>query len=415
MYDFANSAFATTMLSVVFNVYFVQRVVPPEGVFIFGRQVPGAALWGYIASLSMLVTFMFTPFLGTLADQAGKKKFFLVLHWLPGCLACAALAGARPGRVWFAAAFFAVANIGFAGANIFYNAFLPQLGPQRTLGRVSGLGWALGYVGGGLCLALNLWMIRQPAFFGLPAGDAAVRATFFSVGVWWFVFALPFLLWVKEVPSSVPGSWTRKAMDAGLGLWHTLRHLGQYRNLMRYLLAYLPFNEGINTIILMASIFGAQALGMAQDQLILCFLMIQAVAFFGSLLFGWLADRINHKRTLYVTLAIYVFVLLWGYALETVREFWLLSFVVGLVLGGSQSASRSLTALLVPPEKSAEFFSFFGLAGKLTNVAGPLVFALSSQLWGLRAGVLSLLVFFLLGGILLWFVEEPPRFISPDH
>jgi MFS transporter, UMF1 family len=407
LYDFANSAFATTVLSVVFNVYFARRIVPPEGVSVLGAQVPGASLWSYAVSASMLITFLMAPVLGTLADHSGRKKLFLTRFWLMGCAAAAGLFFMGPGDVWPAAALFIVANVGFAGANIFYNAFLPFLAPPARLGRLSGFGWAVGYAGGGLCLALNLAMIRAPQTFGLsPEGDLPVRATLLCVAVWWFVFGLPLQFWLREAPpagAQEPGRWTAVAARRLAATWREVR---LHRNLWKFLAAYLVYNDGIETIIVVSALFGAQALGMEQGELILCFLMIQGVALAGALLAGRLADRFRHKPVIFATLAAYTGVILWAYRMEAKSEFWVLGVVVGLVLGGSQAASRSLMALLTPAAKSAEFFSFFGLVGKLTAVLGPLVFGLAAQFWGLRNGVLSLLVFFAGGAALLCFVSE---------
>ncbi|HRY28832.1 MAG TPA: MFS transporter [Elusimicrobiota bacterium] len=407
MYDFANSAFATTVLAVVFNVYFVQRVVPAEGVRLLGATVPGTSLWGYTVSLSMLIIFVCSPVLGALADHAGRKKSFLALFWLAGCAASAGLFFVRPGDVRPAILLFLVANIGFAGGNVFYNAFLSEIAEPGRMGRVSGFGWAVGYLGGGLCLALNLWMIQSPQTFGLSSEDyLPVRATLLSVGVWWFVFGLPLMFVLRERPGRATEHPAGLLRPAVLRLRETFQNLRRYKNLLTFLAAYLLYNDGIETIILMASVFGAQALGMAQNELILCFLMIQAVAFAGALFFGWLADRLSHKKSILCTLAVYGGVLLWAAAMRARWEFWILGAVVGVVLGGSQAASRSWMALLTPPEKSAEFFAFYGVVGKLTAVLGPLVFGVVSQVWGLRPGVLSLLVFFLAGGALLTRVRE---------
>jgi len=414
MYDFANSAFATTVLAVVFNVYFVTRVVPPEGLFVFGLQIPGESLWAYTVSLSMFLIFAMAPVLGAMADYYGKKKVFLTIFWLIGCAATAGLFVVKPGDVWKGIFLFVMGNVGFAGGNVFYNGFLPHLGEREVMGRVSGFGWAVGYAGGGLCLALNLVMINFPGAFGLTAGDEAVRACFLVVGLWWFLFGLPQLFWLKEEGASKIGEAKWKALSIGcMRLWDTVRHFRRFSNLGKFLLAYLVYNDGIETIILMASIFGAQALGMAQNDLILCFLMIQGVAFLGSLLFGWSADRFRHKPTLFITLGIYVAVIIWAYVMQTRREFWVLGAIVGLILGGSQAASRSLMGILTPPQKSAEFFAFFSVVGKMTAVLGPLQFGLVTQFWGIRAGILSLLIYFVFGGALLMFVKEPDTLSAP--
>jgi UMF1 family MFS transporter len=411
MYDFANSAFATTILAVVFNVYFARRVVPPEGVLLFGRAVTGTALWGYVVSASMAVVLLLTPVLGAAADRAGRRKFFLGLFWAAGCAGSAGLFFAGPGRVWEASILFMLANVGFAGGLAFYNAMLSSLADEESLGRVSGFGWAVGYAGGGLCLLLNLFMIRSPAAFGIPASDdLPVRACFLTVGIWWFLFSLPLFLWVPEAPPDGPperGSLFRLGWRR---LAETGKDLGRYRNLLSFLAAYLVYNDGIETVILMASLVGAQLLGMGQDELVLCFLMIQGVALAGSLAFGWLSDRAGHRAALLAALAAFGAAVLWAaLCMDTVREFWMLGVVVGLVLGGSQAASRALMALLTPRAKSAEFFSFFGAVGKLTAVVGPLVFGAAAQAWGVRVGMLALLPFFAAGGLLLLRVRERGR------
>jgi UMF1 family MFS transporter len=406
MYDFANSAFATTVLAVVFNVYFARQVVPPEGLRFLGRTVTGVSLWSGLVSFSMLVVFLISPILGAAADHAGRKKRYLALFWAAGVLGCCALFFVKPGRVGLAALSFVLANTGFSGSLAFYNALLPDLSDEKTMGRVSGLGWAVGYIGGGLCLLMNLLMIKRPGLFGLsPAGFLPVRACFLSVGAWWFLFTLPLLLWVPEPPGAGSAAALSTWGTVRLGwerLIDTARHVGRYRTLLKFLGAYLVFNDGIETVILMASIVGAQLLGMSQDELILCFLMIQGVAFVGALVFGELADRLGHKASIMLSLGVYVAAILWAHArMSSAREFWILGAVVGTVLGGSQAASRSFMGLLTPPDRSAEFFSFFGVVGKLTAVLGPLVFGVASQAWGLRDGMLSLLTFFFLGGALL--------------
>ncbi|HOW27460.1 MAG TPA: MFS transporter [Elusimicrobiota bacterium] len=409
LYDFANSAFATTVLAVVFNVYFVKHVVGPAGFTVGSWNIPAEALWSYTVAASMLFLFLLMPLLGAIADHSGRKRQFLIIHWLIGSLASAALFFVRPGTVLLAMGLFMLANIGFAGGNVFYNAFLPSLGDQKTVGRLSGFGWAVGYLGGGLCLALNLWMIRAPHMFGLSSGDfIPVRASLGVVGLWWIVFSIPMVFWVKETGTITLLRPDQSYIRLGWGrLCDTYRNVRHYRNLFKFWISYLLYNDGIETMILMASVFGAQALGMSQDELVMCFLMIQGVAFLGALLFGWMADKIRHKPTLFISLGVYTAVTVWACLMTSSREFWVLGVVVGLVLGGSQAASRSFMTVLIPPEKNVEFFSFFALVGKLTTVLGPLTFGLVSQYAGLRAGVASLLVFFVMGALLLLFVKEP--------
>jgi MFS transporter, UMF1 family len=428
MYDFANSAFATTILAVVFNVYFVRHVVPPEGIRWGPFHAGGAALWGYAVSFSMFLIFLAAPLLGAVADATRRKKAFLFAFATTGALASALMALVAPGRVALGLGLFVVGNIGFAGGNIFYNAFLPDLGRREDMGKISGLGWAVGYLGGGLCLAMNLLMIDHPGSFGIPtAGQWPVRVALASAGVWWLVFAVPFWRWVPERHDGERESLSDGEIEGWRGgekkeirkihehfmqgiarLKETARNIRAHRNLALFLAAYLLYNDGIETIILMASVVGAELLGMSAGDLVLCFLMIQGVAFLGALAYGPLVDRFRHKPVLAGTLALYTAVILWAVlAMKTTAHFWGLGAAVGLILGGSQAVSRSFMALLTPRDKSAEFFSFYGLTGKLTAVLGPLVFGMASHAAGLRAAMLSLLVFFLGGGAVLWWVREP--------
>ncbi len=408
LYDFANSGFAASILAAVYNVYFVQKVVPPEGLFFLGRPWRGPALWAFAVSLSTLAIFLLSPLLGAIADLSGRKQRFLRFFWLLGSLSTAALFFVAPGRVLPGVLIFALANIGFAGGNVFYNAFLPALAPPERQGRVSGLGWAVGYLGSLLCLGLNLVMIEQPGLFGLGTGNALpVRTALLSVGVWWADFGWPIFVWG---PPDRPAArrplreWTRLGWAR---LADTGRNLGRYKNLALFMAAFALYNDGIETVILTASVVGAGILGMSPGELIQCFLMIQAVAFLGALIFGQLADRWSHKGTILVTLAVYLWVLARAYVMTSRREFWILGAVLGLILGGSQAASRSLMSRLTPPGKSGEFFAFYGIVAKFTAVLGPFVFGIASQTVGLRGAILSLAPFFVLGGLLLMRVREP--------
>ena len=405
--DFANSAFATTILSVVFNVYFV-RVICAGGVPVFGSVVPGESFWGYVLAVSTLLVFVLAPVLGAAADHSGQKKEYLGLFTALGCVGTSLLFFCKGGNYWSAAGFFVLANVGFNGSTVFYNAILPEISTPENVGRVSGFGWALGYIGGGLLLAINLAMIQKPGWFGLPSFDQLpVRASLLSVGVWWAVFSVPFFLWVRERAIPKPGA-VHQALAAGFrNALATLRELRRHREVFKFLLANLVYNDGIETVIVMASVFGAQALGMGQGELIACFLMIQAVAFLGAMAFGHLADHIGHKLSIQITLAIYLVVCVWGAFVHTKAEFWIMGAIIGVILGGSQAASRSFLSLIIPPGDSAQFFGFFALAGKLATAVGPLFFGLVSQFYSIRAAVAGLAVFFVVGMILLAQVREP--------
>lgn len=407
LYDFANSGFAATVLAVVFNVYFARAVVPAEGLAAFGRRWSGESLWSFAVALSTLAIFLAAPLLGAVADLSGRKKTFLGYFWGIGSCATAALVFVTPGRVGLGVALFALANIGFAGGNVFYNALLPGMVPPDRQGRLSGLGWAVGYLGSFFCLALNLAMIQHSAWFGIPAGNhLPVRLALFSVGAWWLLFGWPVLVWGPQ-ETAVPAQSVRRWAALGWAqLRDTFRRLPQHKNLARFMAAFAVYNDGIETLIVTASLVGAGLLGMGPGELIRCFLMIQAVAFFGALLFGRLADRWGNKQVILFTLVIYLGVVGRAYFLVERREFWILGIVLGLVLGGSQAASRSLMSRLTPVHQSAEFFSFYGIVAKFTAVLGPVVFGLAADRFGLRGAILSLAPFFLIGGLLLMTVKN---------
>lgn len=411
-YDFANSAFATTILAVIFNVYFV-KVICAGGVPLFGRVLEGEAFWGLALSASMFVVFLLSPILGALADHTGSKKKFLLLFCAMGCIGTAFLFPCVEGDYWLASFWFLLANTGFAAGNAFYNALLHDISVPENVGRVSGFGWALGYIGGGLLLAVNLMMVQKPELFSIPVENhLPVRYSILSVSLWWAVFSLPIFLFVDEGAAKAKdpaATWAGAARSAWNELKLTFREIRKYRELGKYLLSYLIYNDGIETVIVMASIFGAQELGLPQGDLIACFLMIQAVAFIGALAFGWAADRVGHKLSIGATLAIYAAVCVWGANIQTRTEFWILGAIVGTILGGSQAASRSLLSLMVPREKSAQFFGFFSLTGKLSTAIGPAVFGILTHVFSLRTAVASLSAFFALGLGILYFVRVPDR------
>ena len=414
MYDFANSAFATTILAVIFNQYFAKVVAGGEkGVGLFGFHLHGASFFTFSVSLSMAISAVLSPFLGAVADSSGTKKRFLMIFCYIAVLFTGLLYFVHPGDYWMGAIFFILANIGFAGGNVFYNAFLPEISTDQNIGRISGLGWALGYIGGGLLLAINLIMLKYPGWLGFQDGSFTVHDCFVSVALWWLVFSSPTFLFLKEraygkLSSSPEGGYFREGYRR---LQHTFRRIKSFRELTKFLLAFLVYNEGIETVIIMASIFGAEVLGMQTNELILFFLMVQGIAFVGSMIFGVLADAIGNKRTVIITLVIWSFIVLWAFQLgilgDPKREYWILGVLVAVVLGGSQAASRSLQGLFTPDANSAEFFGFFAVSGKFASILGPLIYGILIAITGsVQSGVLSVLIFFVVGMGILWTVNE---------
>jgi len=412
MYDFANSAFATTILAVIFNQYFATVVAGGEkGVEILGFRLHGASFFTFAVSLSMVISALFSPLLGAVADTSGSKKKFLMTFCYTAVLFTGLLYYVHAGDYWKGAIFFIVANIGFAEGNVFYNAFLPQISNEENIGRISGLGWALGYIGGGALLAINLVMLKHPEWVGFPAGAFTVQDCFLSVAFWWLIFSVPTFLFLHERgrDRSVPGSPSLR--EGYQRLRHTLARIRTFRELTKFLIAFLIYNDGIETVIVMASIFGAGVLGMETGEIIVFFLMIQGIAFLGALAFGYLADALGNRKTLLISLGIWILIVLWAYGLGIVwdpkTEYWILGVLTALVLGGSQAASRSLQGTFTPDANSAEFFAFYGVSGKFASIFGPMTYGILIAITGsVQSGILSVLLFFVAGMTILWTVDE---------
>ncbi len=413
MYDFANSAFATTILAVIFNQYFAAVIAGGEkGVEFFGFRLHGASFFTFSVALSMAISAVLSPFLGAVADASASKKKFLMGFCYTAVLFTGLLYFVHAGNYWRGAIFFIIANIGFAGGNVYYNAFLPEISTDENIGRISGLGWALGYIGGGALLGINLIMLKYPDWLGFSAGYFTVQDCFFSVAIWWFVFSLPTFLLLREKAQKAHPSFGKSYFSEGYQrLQHTFRRIRTFRELTKFLVAYLIYNDGIETVIVMASIFGAQVLGMETGEIILFFLMIQGIAFFGSLFFGFLADAMGNKKAVMISLGIWSLIVIWAFRLGIVwdpkTEYWILGVLAGIVMGGSQAASRSLQGIFTPDANSAEFFGFFAVSGKFASVFGPLIYGILIAVTGsVQSGILSVLLFFIVGMAILWTVNE---------
>jgi len=413
MYDFANSAFATTILAVIFNQYFATIVAGGErGVEFFGFRLHGAALFTFSVALSMAISAVLSPFLGAVADASASKKRFLMVFCYTAILFTGLLYFVHAGNYWRGAVFFIIANIGFAGGNVYYNAFLPEISTDENIGRISGLGWALGYIGGGALLAINLLMLKYPERLGFQTGYFTVQNCFFSVAIWWFVFSLPTFLFLRERAQKTLPSIGKSYFSEGYQrLQHTFRRIKTFKELTKFLVAYLIYNDGIETVIVMASIFGAEVLKMETGEIILFFLMIQGIAFLGSLIFGLLADTIGNKKTVMISLGIWSLIVIWAFRLGIIwdpkTEYWILGVLAGMVMGGSQAASRSLQGVFTPDTNSAEFFGFFAVSGKFASVFGPLIYGILIAITGsVQSGILSVLLFFIVGMAILLTVNE---------
>ena len=413
MYDWANSAFATVVLSAVLPVYFVS-LVPEEGagvsLFGFTHIFRASSLWGYAVSCSMLFVAITSPYLGSLADRWSSHRKFLFAYCLIGSLCTSLLFFATPGRYFFASALFIISNIGFAGGNVFYNAFLPKLAQPHELDRLSSRGFAYGYIGGGIALLIVFAIIQGYSFLGFPDKGAASRAGFLMTGIWWFLFAYPTYRHVRVPASPI---MVDKLHQGIRGYFKIFAEIKKYPSLLLFLIAFLFYNDGIQTIIVVAAIFAREELALTQGTILSCFLMIQFVAMPGTLIFGRLAELYGAKRSLYLALTLFIIVTIFAYFMNTAWEFWILGFVIAIILGGSQAVSRSFFSSLIPKGKHAEFFGFYAISAKFASVFGPLIFALIIDLTGsARLSILALTFFFITGIILLTRVKTDNEIIS---
>jgi len=402
LYDWANSAFATVILAAVLPVYFAS-LVPADGAELtfFGmkHRMPATALWGYVISLSMLAVALLAPYIGARADAHRARRRSLILCCLIGATATAMLSVTGPGQYLLAAGLFIIGNIGFATGNIFYNSFLPALAEASDLDRLSARGFAAGYLGGGLALLAVFILIQQYQLFGLADRATATRIGFLLTGLWWAGFAIPAFRHIREevfIHDPEPLLYGLK------GYFKTFSRIRHYPHLLRFLVAFLFYNDGIQTVIAVSAIFASVELGMSQASILGCFLMIQFIAMPGALIFAALAARIGAKKTVMLSLLLFVGVTVYAFIIDSAAEFWFLGFVVALILGGSQAISRSLFATMVPKSRSAEFFGFYAVSGKFASIFGPLVFAIISDVTGsARLSILALSGFFIIGTFIL--------------
>lgn len=401
LYDFGNSAFTTLVVTFIFSAYFANAIAPDPN--------RGAILWTRAVNASALAVAILSPLLGAMADFSGRKKLFLFLATLVCIVPTLLLFFVGRGDVVPALVLFAIANVGFEGGYVFYNAFLPEISTRATIGRVSGLGQGLGYFGGLIALLLALGMVTG---WVPKAADLNVRSTNLLVGVWFLVFALPLFLLLRERrdAGSVRPGLVALTATGFRRLGSTIGHLRTFRDAAKLIVARMIYNDGLVTVFSLASIFAAATFGMTTEQLIVFGIAINLVSGAGSLLLGPVTDRIGGKRTIMITLAVLAIATVIGATAPTIREFWIAAILLGLMVGPNQAASRSLLGLLTPEEKHAEFFGFFAFSGKLASVLGPLLYGVMLQATGSqRAAMGSILVFFVVGAAILAFVRDPVR------
>nr|WP_245923137.1 MFS transporter [Actinoplanes atraurantiacus] len=437
MYDWANSAFQTTVITVFLGPFLTTVTEIAAGcplgtddctgrVHPFGIAVAAGSFYPYVVSLSVLLTVFVLPVMGAVADRAPRKKPLLAAAAFTGAVATIAMAFVTGDRYLLGGFLFLIANISFGAAIVVYNSFLPQLAGPDDRDKLSSRGWAIGYLGGGLLLAFNLVAVTVLAVEGDDQRTLDIaRWCIVSAGIWWAAFTVVPLLWLKEHPGQAASKNSGNVLTDGFKqLGRTIRGIRAYPLTLFFLLSYLIYNDGIQTVITLASQYGTEELDLEQSTLIITILIVQFLAFGGALLLGAMAARIGAKRTVLFSLALWLAVIIAAYWLPAGQPlpFMLLGAGIGLVLGGSQALSRSLFSQLIPAGKEGEYYGFYEISDKGTSWLGPLAFGLIFQLTNsYRVGIVSLVVFFLVGGILLALVpmrraiteagNTPPRLI----
>jgi UMF1 family MFS transporter len=406
MYDFANSAFYTTVITLFLGPYLTALAtngadasgyVHPLGLPIYARS-----FWSYAVSLSVILQVLFLPIFGAVADYGRRKKEILGATAYLGALATMAMFFLQGSDYLFGGLLFLIANVSFGAAEVIYNSLLPEIAAPEDRDTVSSKGYAYGYIGGGVLLALNLALFLSAAKIGITEG-MAVRISLSSAGVWWAVFTIPTLITMHNRGAARQLARGQSAIATAVRqLAHTLKEVGRYPQTTVFLIAYLLYNDAIQTVIALSSQFGSDELKIPQAQMTLTILMVQFVAFFGAIGFNWVASKTGAKRAVVISLVIWIGVVVYILWVKTMVAFFLMAAVVALVLGGSQALSRSLFAQLVPRGREAEYFGVYEITDKGTSWICPIVFGLALQFTkSFRLAILSLLFFFVAGLLIL--------------
>jgi UMF1 family MFS transporter len=402
MYDWANSAFATTIMGAMFPPFY-RAMVTAAGL----GEANATAYWAYTASIALLLIAILAPVLGAISDHTGGKKRYIAFFAGLGVVGTGLFVLLGDDTYILGSILFIMGNVGFAGANIFYESLLPHLAKRDDIDQISTRGYALGYVGGGILLVINVLWYMKPEWFFMPSVGFALRASFFSVAVWWAIFSIPLFRSVPEPPVARDEQDDVNVIQAGFErLVRTFRQIARYKQLLLFLAAFWIYNDGIGTIIKMATAYGDE-IGIGLTDMTIALIITQFVGIPFSFGFGWLARRLGAKRSILLALGIYILISTGGYFMQTATHFYILAFMVGMVQGGSQALSRSLYGAMVPKSRSAEFFGFFSTSSKFAGILGPLLFGVVSQIaGGSRLSIVSLIIFFIVGGLLLTRVDE---------
>ena len=401
LYDWANSAFATTVMAGFFPIFYKSYWA------IDLSNLESTAMVGYANSLSGLIVVLLAPILGAYADIGTKRKKLLLLFASLGILCTASFYFIPQGEWMLAALLYAIAAVGFSGGNVFYDSLIVSVSDNENRNRVSALGYSLGYLGGGLLFLINVIMFLNPQLFGIESQSNAVLLSFFMVAVWWAFFSIPLLRNVKEQESERENPRFFQALKQSFNeVYQTLTEVRKYKNVAIFLLAYWFYMDGIDTIVRMATAYGSD-IGLEASSMITALILTQFVGFPSTLIFGYFADRLGFKKILTIGILIYILISIFASRITTAAEFYAMAIVVGLVMGGVQAVSRAYFSSIIPQDKEAQFFGFYNLVGKSAVVAGPALLAWISMIFNTpRAGILGLLVLFIPGLILLWMIPK---------
>ena len=400
-YDFANSPFTTLVVTFVYSTYFTQAIA--------SDPIRGTALWSRAVTVTALIVAFCSPFLGALADRGGYRKLFVFISTLICVGGSAALYRVLPGQTLLALSLFVTANVAYEFGTVFYNAYLPDIAASGRIGRVSGFGWGFGYIGGLLALVVALVTLIQPQtpWFGFAkAAGENIRATNLVVAVWLALFSIPLFVWVKDAKR--PRIGVRSAVEQASGqLRHTFSEVRKYRQIVRFLVARLIYNDALVTIFAFGGIYAAETFGFSVAQVLVFGIVINLAAGIGAIAMGFLDDKLGSKHTIMASLGGLIIATLLAVFSTHRALFWVAGIIIGIFAGPNQASSRSLMGRLVPHDMENEFFGFFAFSGKLTAFIGPFLLGLLTELSGSqRVGVSVVLVLFVIGAVLLARVDE---------
>ncbi|MDH4261569.1 MAG: MFS transporter [Spirochaetia bacterium] len=407
-YDWANSAFATTIMAGFFPIFFKAYWSASDQVNI------STAKLAFANSFAGIIVAFSAPILGAIADKSGNKVKFLLFFTLIGAIACISMFFISEGDWQNAIFFYVLASLGFFSSNIFYDSMLTDVvKSERDYDKVSAGGFSLGYLGGGLLFAINVWWTLNPSFFGFASKSSAVRASFISVGIWWIIFALP--LFFTTSSKKIKNISTTKIIKSGFKqIVHTFKEIKHLKTVFTFLIAYWLYIDGVDTIIRMAVDYGL-SIGFSQVDLITALLMIQFLGFPFTYIIGFLADKTGRRKMIYYTIMVYIFICIWASFIHNKYEFYGIALLVSMVQGGIQALSRSYFAGLIPPEKSAEYFGFYNMLGKFAVIIGPILIGITNiiaqyfvndSLVATRIGMLSIVLLFIGGAFMLSKVDD---------